>query len=177
MGKKSYLGDDEHAPQAYDPIVRSPPCEWAWLDKGFDKAEYFYTFIESLILHLCNTHYIAISIMAMKTNYKQSYTSYRPSLSLSGGRGTTGYDESGQVFTEIQCCGGSRTADWYWKTKGSPIKTQTLRSRSLGCSSLVHMATRSVLENSYNITPESLEGVPWELASMLWHHIVTSYDI
>ena len=115
--------------------------------------------------------------MAMKTNYKQSHTSHRPSLSLGGGRESTGYDESGQVFTEIKCYGGSRTADWFWKTKESPIKARRFRSKGPGCSSLVNMATRSVLENSYSITPESLEGVPWELASVLWHRVVASYDI
>lgn len=68
------------------------------------------------------------------------------------------------------------TADWVWKTKGSPREAVNFRSRGPGCSSLVNMAIRSVLYNSYSITPESLEGVPWELASVLWQQIVTSYD-
>ena len=68
------------------------------------------------------------------------------------------------------------TADWLWKTKGNPKKARNFRSRGVGCSSLVDMAIRSVLYNSYSITPESLEGVPWELASVLWQHIVASYD-
>ena len=89
----------------------------------------------------------------------------------------TGYDESGQVFTETQCYGGPMTADWFWKTKGSSGKARRYISRGPGCSSLVDVAIRSVLDNSYSITPESLEGLPWELASVLWQRIVASYDI
>ena len=69
------------------------------------------------------------------------------------------------------------TADWFWKTKGCPRNARKFRSRGPGCSSLVDVAVRSVLDNSYSITPESLEGVPWELASVLWQRIVASYDI
>lgn len=115
--------------------------------------------------------------MAMKTNYKYSQKFHRPSLNLRGGRGITGYDESGQVFTETKCYGGPMTADWFWKPKGSSKKARRFRSRGPGCSSLVDVAVRSVLANSYSITPASLEGVPWELASMLWQRIVASYDI
>ena len=68
------------------------------------------------------------------------------------------------------------TADWLWQTKGNPTEARNYRSRGAGCSSLVDMAIRSVLYNSYSITPESLEGVPWELASVLWQQIVLSYD-
>lgn len=68
------------------------------------------------------------------------------------------------------------TADWLWKTKGHPRKAGNVRSRGTGCSSLVDMAIRSLLYNSCSITSESLEGVPWELASVLWQCIVASYD-
>ena len=69
------------------------------------------------------------------------------------------------------------TADWLWMTKGNPKYARNPRSRGAGCSSLLNMAIRSVLYNSYSITPESLEGVPWELARVLWKKIVASYDI
>ncbi len=68
------------------------------------------------------------------------------------------------------------TADWFWKTKRSPRKAVKFRPRGAGCSPLIDMAIRSVLYNSYSITPESLEGVPWELARVLWQRIVASYD-
>ena len=115
--------------------------------------------------------------MAMRTNYKNPYVLHRPNLGLGARKGITSYDDSGQVFTEATCYGGPMTADWLWKTKGSPREARNFRSRGAGCSSLVNMAIRSVLYNSYSITPESLEGVPWELASVLWQQIVASYDI
>ena len=68
------------------------------------------------------------------------------------------------------------TADWFWKTKGSPREAGRFKLRCTGCSSLVNMAIRSVLYNSYSITSESLEGVPWELARVLWQRILVSYD-
>ena len=164
--------NDENVLLAYDPKVRSPPSAFPlWLDK----AEYI--FAEFPVLRLRDTHCVAVVAMAMKTNYKYSHKFHRPSLNLGGVRGTTGYDESGQVFTETKCYGGPMTADWFWKTKRSPGKARRFRSRGPGCSSLVDVAVRSVLDNSYSITPESLDGLPWELASVLWQRIVTLYDI
>ena len=67
------------------------------------------------------------------------------------------------------------TADWVWKTKGSTKEAGRFRSLGPGCSSLLDMAVRKALCNSYNITSESLEEVPWELASLVWRQLVTSY--
>ncbi|KAF6219327.1 hypothetical protein HO133_005152 [Letharia lupina] len=36
------------------------------------------------------------------------------------------------------------------------------------------MAIRSALSHSFNITAESLEGLPWEVASLLWERLVAS---
>lgn len=156
---------------AYDPKVRSPPLNRP-SRCGLIRLNIY------LLNSPCSvsvTHVVcAVVAMALKTNYKHSQKFNRPSLSE---RGTTGYDESGQVFTETKCYGGPMTADWFWKTKGSSRNARRFRSRGPGCSSLVDVAIRSVLDNSYSITPESLEGVPWELASVLWQRIVASYDI
>ena len=115
--------------------------------------------------------------MAMPTKNKNPYVLHSPDFNLGAGKPITSHDDSGQVFTEAICFGGPMTADWLWDTKGNPNRARIFRSRGPGCSSLVNMAIRSVLYNSYSITLESLEGVPWELASVLWQQIVASYDI
>ena len=90
---------------------------------------------------------------------------------------TLKHDESGQVFTEISCPGGPMTLDWVWKTQGSSRGAACVRSLGPGCSSLVNMAIRSALTHSFNITAESLEGLPWEVANLLWERLVSSYAL
>lgn len=87
---------------------------------------------------------------------------------------TLKHDESGQVFTEISCPGGPMTLDWVWKTQGSSRGATRVRSSGPGCSSLVNMAIRSALTYSFNITAESLEGLPWEVANLLWERLISS---
>lgn len=87
------------------------------------------------------------------------------------------HDDSGQVFTEISCPGGPMTADWAWKTRGSSREAGSFRSLGSGCSSLVNMAIRCALFHSYDITAESLVGVPWEVASHVWQRLIDSYAI
>ena len=85
------------------------------------------------------------------------------------------HDESGQVYTEASCLGGPMTSDWVWKTEGSAREAARLTSSGPGCSSLFNMAIRSTLINSCNITAESLEGIPWEVAYLLWKRLMASY--
>lgn len=84
------------------------------------------------------------------------------------------HDESGQVFTEVSCPGGPMTLDWVWKTQGSSREAARLRSSGSGCSPLGNMPIRSALGHSFNITAESLKGLPWEVASVLWESLVAS---
>lgn len=88
---------------------------------------------------------------------------------------TIKHDESGQVFTEVSCPGAPMTLDWVWKTQGSSREVARFRSSGPGCSSLVNMAIRTALTHSFNITAESLEGLPWEVANLLWKRLVASY--
>ena len=67
------------------------------------------------------------------------------------------------------------TLDWVWKTQGSFREAARSRLSGLGCSSLVKMAIRSALVSSMNITAESLEGLPWGVANLLWQNLVASY--
>ena len=67
------------------------------------------------------------------------------------------------------------TLDWEWKTQGSSREALRSLSSDSGCSSLVSMAIRSALVHSTSITAESLEGLPWEVASLLWERLVASY--
>ena len=85
------------------------------------------------------------------------------------------HDESGQVFTEVSCPGGPMTLDWVWKTKGSLGEAAHFRPSGAGCSSLVEMSIRSAVTYSFNITAESLQGLPWEVAHLLWERLVALY--
>lgn len=67
------------------------------------------------------------------------------------------------------------TLDWEWKTQGSSREALRSVSSYTGCSSLVNMAVRSALVHSVSIDAESLEGLPWEVASLLWESLVASY--
>lgn len=67
------------------------------------------------------------------------------------------------------------TLDWVWKAQGSSREAARFRSLGPGCSSLVNMAIRSALIHSININAESLEGLPWEVAKLLWESLVASY--
>ena len=67
------------------------------------------------------------------------------------------------------------TLDWEWKTQGSSREKLRSVSSYTGCSSLVNMAVRSALVHSISITAETLEGLPWEIASRLWEQLVASY--
>lgn len=67
------------------------------------------------------------------------------------------------------------TLDWVWKTQGSSREAARLRSSGSGCSPLGNMPIRSALGHSFNITAESLKGLPWEVASVLWESLVASY--
>ena len=66
------------------------------------------------------------------------------------------------------------TLDWLRKTQGSSRKAARSRSLGLGCSSLIDMAIRSTLGHSSKISAESLEGVPWEVAGLLWERLIAS---
>ncbi len=88
---------------------------------------------------------------------------------------TIKHDESGQVFTEVSCSGGPMTLDWVWKTQGSSREAARLGSSDSGCSSLVNMAIRSALSQSFNLTAESLEDLPWDIAKLLWERLISSY--
>ena len=113
---------------------------------------------------------------AMGSDYMSSRLLSRPqAYSNVQNKGTTNYDDSGQVFTETTCPAGPMTADWVWKTKGSSRQAGRRRSVGPGCSSLVNMAIRSALHNSFNITAESLGELPWEVASLLWHSIIAAW--
>ena len=98
-----------------------------------------------------------------------------PNDTFSPNNTTIKYDESGQVFTEFSCAGRPMTLDWEWKTQGSSREQSRSVSSYTGCSSLVNMAVRSALVHSISITAETLEGLPWEVASLLWEHLVASY--
>ena len=87
------------------------------------------------------------------------------------------HNDSGQVFTEVSSPGGPMTADWAWKTIGSSREARSFRSLGSGCSSLVNMAIRCALLYSYDITAESLVGVPWEVACQVWQRLIDSYAI
>ena len=67
------------------------------------------------------------------------------------------------------------TLDWVWKTQGSSREAARIRSSDPGCPSLVNMAIRSALSQSFNISAESLEGLPWEVANLLWERLVALY--
>ena len=86
----------------------------------------------------------------------------------------TKFDESGQVYNQTTCAGGPMTADWEWKTRGSTREFGRYRSPGPGCCSLSDMAIRSVLQNSYTLTAESLQNLPWALGNTLWKNIVTA---
>ena len=90
--------------------------------------------------------------------------------------GNIKFDESGQVFTEVSCPGGPMTLDldWLRKTQGSSREAARSRSLGLGCSPLVDIAIRSNLGHSSKISAESLEGVPWEVAGLLWERLISS---
>ena len=87
------------------------------------------------------------------------------------------HDESGQVFTEVSCPGGPMTLDWVRETKGSSSEAAHFRSSGQGCASLVDMAIRSAVTHSFNITTESLQGLPWEVAHLLWERLVALYAL
>ncbi|KAL2045496.1 hypothetical protein N7G274_001924 [Stereocaulon virgatum] len=89
-------------------------------------------------------------------------------------KGNTHFDDSGQVFTEKTCPAGPMTADWVWKTRGSSRQARFHRSMGPGCSSLFDMAIRSALDNSSDITAESLQGLPWDVAGLLWQRIIAA---
>lgn len=89
----------------------------------------------------------------------------------------TKHDESGQVFTEVSRPGGPMTLNWLWKTQGSSREAVRFRSPGPGCASLINMAIRSALVHSINITTESLENLPWEVAKLLWESLVASYAL
>jgi len=85
------------------------------------------------------------------------------------------YTDSGQIYTEVTCPGGPMTADWVWKTRGSTEEQGRFRSRGPGCSTLYNMAIRSCLRNSFSITAESLEELPWEVGGVLWDRLKAAY--
>ena len=87
---------------------------------------------------------------------------------------TTGYDESGQVYTETTCASGPMTVDWVWETKGSPQEQGHYRAPGRGSSSLSEMVIRSFLKHSQSLTADSLEDLPWELGRLLWQKAVQS---
>ena len=84
-------------------------------------------------------------------------------------------EESGLCYTEVTYDGGSMTADWLWKTTGSSKEYEDHSSPGPGCSSLKDMAIRVALVNAFDITPEVLAEVPWEVSKQLWNKMVASY--
>ena len=67
------------------------------------------------------------------------------------------------------------TSDWEWETEGSSGEALRSVSSYTGCSSLVDTAIRRALVHSISITAETLEEIPWEVASLLWERLVASY--
>lgn len=82
--------------------------------------------------------------------------------------------ESGQVYTETISSGGPMTADWVWKTIGSPTDARNFRFCGPGCASLSNMAIRTAVANNISITSETLAEVPWSIGKLLWRRIVDS---
>lgn len=97
---------------------------------------------------------------------------YQESSSSRTGK-TSFAEDSGLVYNEIICNGSPRTSDWTWKTRGSSLEYGRFRLAGPGCSSLASMAVRSVLLNSYSITAECLETLPWRIGQMLWRRIIS----
>lgn len=67
------------------------------------------------------------------------------------------------------------TSNWVWETQGGSRKSVRSGPSGHGCSSLMDMAIRSTLSHSFNITAESLEGLPWKVANLLWESLAASY--
>ena len=117
-------------------------------------------------------------------DYKNMKKGFVNSVALTGSKndheskyGIIKHDESGQVFTEVSCPGGPMTLDWVWKTTGDSGEAAHFRSSDPGCSSLVNMAIRSAVTHSFNITAESLQGLPGEIAHLLWERLVALYAL
>ena len=76
---------------------------------------------------------------------------------------------SGQVLIETVASIGHRDASdqrWTAKSIGSANGFTRFRSQGKGAGSLLDIATRSCLENSAFLTPETLENVPWHVGRM-----------
>lgn len=113
----------------------------------------------------------------MKENIINSGSFIAPQRYYDSYNATIKHDESGQIFSEFSCPGGPMILEWVWKTQGSSKEAARSRSSDTGCSSLAKMAIRSILGHSIHITSESLEGLPWEVASPLWESLVASYGL
>lgn len=68
-------------------------------------------------------------------------------------------------------------AAWPRKARGSSRAAASFRSLGPECSTLANMAIRCVLTHSSNLTAESLDGLPWEVAGRVWQKLVNSYAI
>ena len=111
----------------------------------------------------------------MKKGFMNTGVFIAPNRYYDSNKITIKNDKSGQVFSEVSCLGGPMTLEWVTKTQGSSEEAARPRLSGTGCSSLAKMAIRSALGYSINITAESLEGLPWEVASPLWESLVASY--
>lgn len=68
-------------------------------------------------------------------------------------------------------------SEWPRKTRGSSRAAASFKSLGSGCSTLVDMAIQCVLTHSSNLTAESLDGLPWEIAGLVWQKLVNSYVV
>ena len=128
--------------------------------------------LNRVLIHKFNLRVAAIEGLMARDHIRSRLLSRPQTYGRVQDTGYTKYDDSGQVFTETICPAGPMTPDWVWKTKGSSRQAGCFRSPGPGCSSLANMAVRSALQYSFDITAESLEGVPPEVASILWRSIV-----
>ena len=80
--------------------------------------------------------------------------------------------DSGLVYTEVTYRASPVRADWEWKTWGMTTEIAMYRSPGPGCSTLRNMAIRKACLNVTDLTPESFEGLDWQIGRQLWSKIV-----
>ncbi|KAL8757231.1 MAG: hypothetical protein Q9199_002378 [Rusavskia elegans] len=81
-----------------------------------------------------------------------------------------GFDsETGQVYMESTCRAGSMAPDWTWKTRRSlESSIKRLDHAGPGSASLRDISIRTVLANTFNLTPDMMETLPLHLTRQLW---------
>ena len=86
------------------------------------------------------------------------------------------YDrDSGLAYTESIYQAAPMRADWVWKTRGSTSDIVHFKNKGLGCSSLLDMAIRKTCLHIPSLTLECLEGIGWQIGSLLWRRLIALY--